>query len=75
MNTPQRMAVIAAEERQRHGWTVQQLAGEAGVPVSVVASIESGQPVAVDVDQVHRVFRVLQVKILALPSSLAMGTP
>ncbi|MCL2471907.1 MAG: helix-turn-helix domain-containing protein [Propionibacteriaceae bacterium] len=70
MDSPARMALIAAEVRQQHGWTVQELATRAGVPVGTVTSIESGQATPINISQVHQVFRTLEVKILALPSSL-----
>ena len=73
MHTPERMAQIAVEARRQHGWTVQQLADEAGVPADLVETIESGRPAPANLDQVYRVFRALHVKILALPSSLVGG--
>jgi len=73
MHTPERMAKIAVEARQQHGWTVEELSIQAEVPAEVVVRIESGQPTRINLPQVHQVFRALQVKILALPSSLVVG--
>jgi len=69
------MAHVATGARLRHGWTVQHLADMAGVDPGTVDAIESGMPRLLDVDSVDRVFHVLGVKILALPSTLAGGTP
>ena len=73
MDTPQRMAQIATEAREQHGWTVQQLAAQAEVSAGTITDIESGQPVQINLGQVRQVFRALGVKILALPSSLVGG--
>jgi len=73
MHTPERLAEVAVEARQQHGWTVEELATQAEVPAEVVVRIESGQPTRINLPQVHQVFRALQVKILALPSSLVIS--
>ena len=70
MHTPERMAMFAQETRQAHGWTVDEVANRAGVPVDVVISVESGQPKRINLGQVRAVFDTLGVTVLLLPASL-----
>jgi len=74
LDTVERMALVAADARHHQGWTARQLADRAGVPVHTIRGIESGRGESVSLDDVHRVFTALGVKILAVPTSM-IGRP